>query len=226
MLARAGLHAANGFMNFREAEAIITRVGSFVTDVCALVLVPLLFITISWENDVSGTAIVSFSGTQQYFWLGWIILYTAGYFYAINQPRLLSPLGEAVLGVLAGAGILINLLIAWPIVFEDSFWLSVIGNFPIILALLFLLTRRQALLDHSTQEILDQRRYDNIDVLDYLPSQPRELASHNYQGNLGQLLRQPFPVKMLLYLLGGGGLILATAFLATVLGVDFTVLPV
>ena len=212
-------------MNFREAEAIITRVGSFVTDVCALVLVPLLFITISWDNDVSDSALVSFSGTQQYFWLSWIIIYTAGYFYSINQPQLLSPLGEVVLGVLAGAGVLINLLIAWPIIFEDSFWLSVIGNFPIILALLFLFTRRQALLDHSTEEVLDQRRYDNIDVLDYLPARKRQLTTYSYRGNLGQLLRQPFPVKILVYLLGGGILIFATAVLATVLGVDFMVLP-
>lgn len=221
---RIGMHAAHGFRNFREAQSVATITGSFIGDICTLILVPLLYMAITWSSDIVDlNLIVSFSGEQRYFWLAWIIVYTAVYFYAINERNLLKPKGEVAIGLVIGSGIVINLLITWPMLFEDVVMLSVIGNFPIIVALLIVFTRRQALLANNTQDLLDQRRYDNEDILDYLPDEHTQITSYEYAGETGQFLRQPPAVKMLAFIIGGGLLIAGTALLATALGMDFLV---
>lgn len=221
---RIGMHAAHGFRNFREAQSTATITGSFIGDICTLILVPLLYMAITWSSDVVDlNLIVSFSGDQRYFWLVWILIYTAVYFYAINESNPLKPWGEVAVGLIIGSGVVINLAIAWPMLFADVVPLTLIGNFPIILALLLVFTRRQALLINNTQDQLDQRRYENEDVLDYLPDERSQINSYDYTGNAGQFLRQPLPVKMLAFIVGGGLLIAVTALLAAAFGMDLLV---
>lgn len=221
-IARAGVHSANGFRNFSQSGSAVAKMNSVMSDFCTIVVLPGIYVAVFWNENMDDFAFL-FSGSQRYFWAAWIIIYTAGYFFAVNSNKLYKPPVEVLFNLLAGVGIVLNLVIAWPMFFEEgAVWLILIGNLPIVFLLLLVFTRRQALLLDQTPEILDERRYANPDILDYLP-EPGTSVTYDFSGNTGKMLRQPLPMKILLFILSGAIILALSAAIIFLFGIEIYV---
>lgn len=217
---RVAVHAGKGFRRFTMSNSAFARFAKVVADVTTLIVMPIAYLVVTDGNGEGYNPWLE--NEQAFFFLPLILISTIGYFFAVYIRRPLSPELEIALGVLAGIGVLTNVIIAFPLFQSDAFWLALLGNVPLILVYLLTFTRRQALLNESTPEVLDQRRYDQTEILDYLPTGEEPAYVYDYSGPAGTFLRQELYLKIAAYMGGGAAVIFLAAMLASLLGVEVT----
>jgi len=196
---RVAAHAGKSFQRFSISNSAFTRFAKVTADITTVIAMPLAYLVLVGSGGPGMTPWLQ-SG-QAWFFLPVIAVSSIGYFFAVYTKRPLRPALEIVLGVLAG---------------------SLIGNFPLIFLYALTFTRRQALLNEASPEVLDQRRYDRTEILDYLPTGEEPAYVYDYSGSAGNFLRQPLFVKIGVYLGGGAAAIALGALLAGLLGVEVT----
>lgn len=193
-------HATDGFHEFSNSNSVVTKCISVVADICTLVVMPLCYLILVVGEGPNQEVSPWFFGTQSVMLYGGILMSSVTYFFAVNLNRPLSPELEAFFLFSAGMGIVTNFLIGIPMT-DDLFWFSLVGNLPLIVLYFLVFTRRQALLNHATPEFLDQRRYEQTEILDYLPTGEPPAYVFDYSGPAGDFLRQHLATKILVSLL-------------------------
>ncbi len=203
-LGRVAVHSAKGFSNFRQSNSDLAKTGSLIGDAATVIGLPAIFLVFFWGEGGAGNEFgFLFSGWQRFFWLGLILSCTVGYFLAVYHDALYASRLELLLYFLAGLGIVINVMIAWPMLIDGgAIIIPLLGNLPIILLFALVFTRRHALLMHHSTELLEQRRFADNEVLDYLPDyDPSKM--YQFSGSAGNLLQQSLPLKIAFSIVAG-----------------------
>ena len=126
---------------------ILNKVLLRMTEVAALIILPLVYGEFGKENDCCDLDSAVFSPEHQLTILIIILLCLAAYFYSSYRIKIATPVIEMVVNSLLFIGIVLNIFIA---IHTKEPWLAIGGNMPIIiLAILVLVKNQRAFITYS-----------------------------------------------------------------------------